>query len=120
MHPGHALGTSLYFEGNKTRTFEELATRAHNMELSIANKGTKYFLIFEVKKGKNESSDTRKITNSVINEAMVVHESPLKPFSKKKKQKLKENMMTKRSIVQLLKKGRKKFIHFLTLMLQTC
>ena len=65
-------------------TFEELTTRAHDMELSITNRGTKDFLISEVKKEKHKINDTRKITNSVINESMVVHESPLKYFSKRK------------------------------------
>ena len=71
----------------KPHTFDELATCAHDMELSIA-RGTKDFLISEVKRGKNEINDTRKITNSVINEFMVVHESPLKYFSKRKETKM--------------------------------
>ena len=54
-------------QGIKPHTFEELVTRAHDMELSIANRGTKDFLISEVKKGNNEINDTTKITNSVIN-----------------------------------------------------
>ena len=75
-------------QGIKSHTFEELATRAHDMELSIANRGTKDFLISELKNGKNGINDIRKITNSVINESMVVHESPLKSFSKRKETKI--------------------------------
>ena len=35
MHPMHALETSLH----PSRTFEELATHAHDIELSIASHG---------------------------------------------------------------------------------
>ena len=59
-------------------------TRAHDIELSIANKGVKYFLVPKVKRDKNENNDTKKITNSVINDSMVVQETPLKSFSKKR------------------------------------
>ena len=58
------------------------------MELSIANRGTKDFLISKVKKENNEINDTIKITNSVINKSMVVHESQLKSFSKRKETKI--------------------------------
>ena len=50
---------------------------------------------------------------------MVIHATPLKSFSKRKETKI-ESMMTMKSNTQLLKKIRKKFINFLTLMLQTC
>ena len=88
------------------------------MELSIARRRAKDFLVPKMKNDKNEIDDTKMIANSVINESMVVHATPLKSFSKKKKkQKLKESMMARKSDAQLLKKDKKKFIHFLTLML---
>ena len=36
MYLRDALGTTLYFTRHQTKVFEELATRAHYMELSIA------------------------------------------------------------------------------------
>ncbi|KAA0042483.1 ty3-gypsy retrotransposon protein [Cucumis melo var. makuwa] len=41
--------------------FEELATRAHDMELSIANRGAKDFLVLKMRSAKNEIDDTKKI-----------------------------------------------------------
>ena len=93
MHPRHALGTSLYFIGKKLRTFEELVICAYDMESSIFNKGTKVFLIYEVKKGKNEINDNRKIANSVINE--FISRVSIEVFLQKKRNKLKESMMAK-------------------------
>ena len=57
------------------------------MELSIANRGAKDFLVQKLQSGKNEINDTKKITNSVINKSMVVHVTPLKYFSKRKETK---------------------------------
>ena len=88
------------------------------MESSIFNKGTKVFLIYEVKKGKNEINDNRKIANSVINE--FISRVSIEVFLQKKRNKLKESMMAKWSIIQLLKKDRNFSIHFQTFMLQTC
>lgn len=66
----------------------------------------------------NEIDDTKMIANGVINESMVVHATLL--TLKEKKQKLKESMIARKIDAQLLKKDQKKFIYFLTLMLQTC
>ncbi|KAA0032461.1 retrotransposon gag protein [Cucumis melo var. makuwa] len=77
--------------GIKPRTFEELATRAHDMELSIANRGAKDFLVQTTRSDKNEINDTKKIANSILNESMVVQETPLKSFSKRKETKHERN-----------------------------
>ncbi|KAA0055462.1 retrotransposon gag protein [Cucumis melo var. makuwa] len=83
--------TDLDPEGIKPRTFEELATRAHDMELSIANRGAKDFLVQRTRSGKNEINDTKKIANNVLNESMLVQETPLKSFSKRKEIKHERN-----------------------------
>ncbi|KAA0031992.1 ty3-gypsy retrotransposon protein [Cucumis melo var. makuwa] len=59
-----ALGTPLHYARNKAHTFEELATHAHDMELSIASKGTKDFHVPEVRKDKKETKGVENIVKS--------------------------------------------------------
>ncbi|KAA0039179.1 retrotransposon gag protein [Cucumis melo var. makuwa] len=70
---------------------QELATRVHDIELSITNRGAKDFLVQRMRSDKNEINDTKKIANSVLNESMVVQETPLKSFSKRKETKHERN-----------------------------
>ncbi|KAA0047151.1 retrotransposon gag protein [Cucumis melo var. makuwa] len=67
----------------KARTFEELVTRSHDMELSIADRGIKDFPVPKVRKDKKETKGAEKIVKSIVKESMVVNTTPLK-FSKRK------------------------------------
>ncbi|TYK27425.1 retrotransposon gag protein [Cucumis melo var. makuwa] len=84
-------GLLYILQGIKPRTFEKLATRVHDKKLSIANRGAKDFLVQRTRSDKNEINDTKKITNSVINKSMVVQETPLKSFFKRKETKHEKN-----------------------------
>ena len=69
----------------KPRTFEKLATRAHGMELSIANRATNDLLVLEIRKEKKEVKSTHKVSKGAAKEAMVVSTTSLKFVSKEKK-----------------------------------
>ncbi|KAA0058531.1 ty3-gypsy retrotransposon protein [Cucumis melo var. makuwa] len=69
--------------GIKPRTFEELVTIAHDVELSIANRGNNDLLV--PKKKKKEVKSTQKVSKDATKEAMVVSMTLLKFVSKEKK-----------------------------------
>ncbi|KAA0051454.1 ty3-gypsy retrotransposon protein [Cucumis melo var. makuwa] len=80
---GMYWGFLYILQGIKLRTFEELATRAHDMELSIARRGTKDFPVPEVRKDKKETKSAKKIVKSIVKESMFVNTTSMK-FSKRK------------------------------------
>ncbi|KAA0062737.1 ty3-gypsy retrotransposon protein [Cucumis melo var. makuwa] len=76
-------GLLYILQGIKPHTFEELTTHTHDMELSIARRGTNNISVPEVRKDKKETKGAKKVVKSTAKESMVINTTPLK-FSKRK------------------------------------
>ncbi|KAM1285720.1 hypothetical protein EV1_028270 [Malus domestica] len=87
---GMQWGLHYILQGIKLRTFEELATRAHDMELSIAHHGKKK-PITNFKKDKVFAPNVDKIGKKPAKKAFTLNAAPIKISFKTKAKKIKRD-----------------------------
>ncbi|KAH7850616.1 hypothetical protein Vadar_000484 [Vaccinium darrowii] len=99
---GMHWGLLYILQGIKPKTFEELATRAHDMEISIANHGGKNLPILEKPNDKRDVKKGDKFSKGTTKDSMMVTTAPVKITAKDKKEKLKRNSALWKKTSELL------------------
>jgi len=105
---------------SKLRTFQELATKAHNMEMTIANCCGKASPSFEARKQKSDLKKNTKCSKSSSKESMLVTMSKPVRISEKQRAEEKLRPSTRDAGKKRPTLKEKRSTHFLTRICQGC